>query len=90
MVPIGQHPALTMLEELGVVQHAHGADGREEFHVLPASQHGHLHCNGCGTMWEVDAAEAATLVGALRSLHGFEVDLTHLSVAGWCRSCQSP
>ena len=34
-----------VLEGLGLVRHGHGADGREEFHVLPASRHGHLHCS---------------------------------------------
>ena len=71
-----------MLEELGIVRHAHGADGREEFHVLPVADHGHLHCRSCGESWEIGVGEAAVLVAALRAERGFTVELSHLSVAG--------
>ena len=47
------------------MSHSHGADGREEFHVLPAAVHGHLHCVDCGTTWEIEADEAAALVATL-------------------------
>ncbi|HEY7599661.1 MAG TPA: Fur family transcriptional regulator [Candidatus Limnocylindrales bacterium] len=79
---------LDMLEELGLVKHAHGVDGRQEYHVLPTAEHGHLHCTSCGRSWEIDADEAAALVAALRSERGFAVDLSHLSVAGLCESCR--
>lgn len=85
--PSTVYRTLDVLENLGIVRHAHGADGREEFHVLPESDHGHLHCVGCGETWEIDGREAETLVGALRTDRGFEVDLSHLSVSGRCRSC---
>ena len=78
-----------MLEELGLVRHAHGADGREEFHVLPDREHGHLTCSGCGRSWEIDAAEAQALVGGLSQERGFEVDLSHLTVVGRCAECRS-
>ncbi len=78
---------LDVLEELGVVRHAHGPDGREEYHVLPDTDHGHLHCEACGGRWEIDATEAAVLTDALRAGRGFEVDLSHLTVVGRCRTC---
>ena len=34
-IPSTVYRTLDVLEELGVVSHSHGADGREEFHVLP-------------------------------------------------------
>src|SRR6187431_2278634 len=61
-IPSTVYRTLDVLEELGLLRHSHGADGREEFHVLPAAVHGHLHCNGCATTWEIDADEAAALV----------------------------
>ena len=45
--PSTVYRTLDVLEELGLVRHGHGADGREEFHVLPEVEHGHLHCAGC-------------------------------------------
>ena len=78
---------LDVLEELGLIRHGHGPDGREEFHVLPETEHGHLHCEACGGRWEIGVAEAASLVDGLRARHGFQVDLSHLTVVGRCRSC---
>jgi Fur family ferric uptake transcriptional regulator len=85
--PSTVYRTLDVLEELGIVRHAHGADGREEFHVLPDAEHGHLHCAGCGQTWEIGPTEAAPLVAALRDKRGFVVDLSHLSVAGRCGGC---
>ena len=85
--PSTVYRTLDVLEELGIVQHAHGADGREEFHVLPTSDHGHLHCLGCHESWEIPADEAAALGRVLRSRHGFSMDLSHLTVSGHCRDC---
>ena len=85
--PSTVYRTLDVLEELGIVRHAHGADGREEFHVLPSADHGHLHCLGCRETWEIGAGEASALVAALRADRGFAVELSHLSIAGLCRAC---
>jgi len=85
--PSTVYRTLDVLEDLGVVRHAHGVDGREEFHVLPEAEHGHLHCRGCRQTWEIDAGEAAALVAALSADRGFQVDLSHLSVSGLCLEC---
>ncbi len=87
--PSTVYRTLDVLEELGIVRHAHGPDGREEFHVLPVADHGHLHCLGCGASWEIGEREARTLVSALERERGFRVELSHLSVAGRCRSCSA-
>jgi Fur family transcriptional regulator, ferric uptake regulator len=86
-IPSTVYRTLDVLEELGLVCHSHAADGREEFHVLPAAVHGHLHCNGCGTTWEIPAEEASALVAPLERERGFVVDVTHLSIAGRCAGC---
>ena len=85
--PSTVYRTLDVLEELGLVRHAHGPDGREEYHVLPKTEHGHLHCERCGRSWDIDSAEASGLVRSLRTRRGFRVDLTHLSVSGLCREC---
>lgn len=85
--PSTVYRTLDVLEELGFVRHAHGPDGREEFHVLPGQEHGHLRCTACGGTWEIDAREAASLVKSLGSTRGFAVDLSHLSIIGRCAGC---
>lgn len=86
-VPSTIYRSLDVLEELGFVRHAHGPDGREEFHVLPAADHGHLHCGSCGKSWELSEDEAAQLREALQRTRGFRIDLSHLSVGGRCATC---
>jgi Fur family transcriptional regulator, ferric uptake regulator len=87
-IPSTVYRTLDVLEELGLLSHSHAADGREEFHVRPVAAHGHLHCIGCGTTWEIETEEAATLVKALEHRRDFAVDLSHLSIAGRCASCR--
>ncbi|HXI82180.1 MAG TPA: Fur family transcriptional regulator [Verrucomicrobiae bacterium] len=85
--PSTVYRTLRVLEDVGLVRHAHGLDGREEFHVRPLAEHGHLHCVGCGSSWEIGSDEAAATIDAFRGGRGFEVDLSHLTVVGRCRAC---
>ncbi|MBI3747195.1 MAG: transcriptional repressor [Chloroflexi bacterium] len=87
--PSTVYRTLDVLEELGFIRHGHGADGREEFHVLPRTAHGHLHCGTCGSSWELGASEVGGLVRALRRGRGFHVDLSHVTIVGQCESCAS-
>ncbi|MDQ3689926.1 MAG: transcriptional repressor [Chloroflexota bacterium] len=87
--PSTVYRTLDVLEELGLVRHGHGADGREEFHVRPQREHGHLHCAECGTSWELDPSRAAAIEGAFRRVDGFEIEIGHVTLVGRCRSCAS-
>lgn len=87
-IPSTVYRTLDALEELGLVRHGHGPDGREEYHVAPLSDHGHRYCSDCGRSWEIAPATARRIVGALRDDGGFEVDLGHVTVVGRCRACQ--
>ena len=86
--PSTVYRTLDVLEDIGLIRHAHGLDGREEFHVLPSIEHGHLHCSSCGKAWEIEADEVKGLVRDLERQQGFRVDLGHLSVVGICRDCR--
>ena len=79
---------LDVLEQLGLVSHSHGHDGREEFHVWPSVEHAHLSCESCGTSWEIDRAEALAITSGLADSRGFTVNLSHLTVLGLCASCR--
>ena len=79
---------LDVLEDLGYLRHSHSAAGREEFHVLPAVEHAHLQCRLCGQTWELDAAEATTIVAPIENRHGFTADVGHLTVLGRCAACR--
>jgi Fur family ferric uptake transcriptional regulator len=85
--PSTVYRTLAVLEDLGYLHHSHGADGREEFHVLPVAEHAHLACIRCGGTWEIDPSETASLVAALAAGRGFRVDVGHLTIAGQCAEC---
>jgi Fur family transcriptional regulator, ferric uptake regulator len=85
--PSTVYRTLDVLEDLGYVRHGHGANGREEFHVLPDAEHGHLHCQRCGATWDLTAAEAGPLLRGLERARGFVVDLSHVTVVGRCSEC---
>jgi Fur family transcriptional regulator, ferric uptake regulator len=86
--PSTVYRTLDLLEELGLVRHGHGADGREEFHVLPQTEHGHLHCSSCNGTWEIGSDEATSLLRSLRASRGFVVDLSHVTIVGRCAACR--
>jgi Fur family transcriptional regulator, ferric uptake regulator len=85
--PSTVYRTLDVLEEIGVVSHSHGHDGREEYHVRPAAAHGHLVCDRCGGSWELTADEADPIVRSLRKNRNFQVDLGHLTIVGGCAAC---
>ena len=85
--PSTVYRTLAVLEDLGYLHHSHGSDGREEFHVLPATAHAHLQCAACGATWELEPDETAALVAELERSRGFVADVGHLTIAGRCASC---
>jgi Fur family transcriptional regulator, ferric uptake regulator len=87
-IPSTVYRTLDALEELGLVRHGHGADGREEYHVGPEAEHGHLYCSGCGGSWEIAQGQADGIVRAFQRARGFQVDLSHVTVVGLCADCQ--
>ena len=87
-IPSTVYRTLDMLEQLGFVSHSHGAAGREEYHVLPETEHAHLYCDGCGRTWDIPASDAGSLVEGLDRTHGFLVDVPHVTLSGLCANCR--
>ena len=78
---------LDLLEELGVLAHAHLETG-PEYHRQAESQHVHLTCSGCGADDSLTLAEAQRLKGLIAKHHAFSPDLTHFAISGLCADCQ--
>jgi Fur family ferric uptake transcriptional regulator len=89
-IPSTVYRTLDVLEEMGLVRHGHGADGREEYHVLPTVEHGHLYCGECGAVEEISAGEVASVAELFRSSHAFAVDGSHITIVGRCGACRGP
>src|SRR5947209_17131111 len=77
---------LDLLEELGVLSHAHLESG-PEYHRRSESQHVHLTCSRCGSDDALSMAEAARLKRLVATHRGFQPDLTHFAISGLCASC---
>ncbi len=88
-IPSTVYRTLAVLEGLGLVWHGHGPDGREEFHVRPIDEHGHLHCRACGRTVEIGAEEGAAVVAAIEEQTGFRADLSHVTIVGRCAECRA-
>lgn len=78
---------LELLEELGLVSHAHLGHGAPTYHLADRHHHLHLVCRDCGTVTETDTAIATPLIESLRAQHGFDTDLKHFAIFGRCADC---
>ena len=85
--PSTVYRTLDVLEDLGLVRHGHGPDGREEFHMLPEAEHGHLYCQVCRGTWNLNAREAGGIMRSLAQRRAFVVDLSHVTIVGRCADC---
>ena len=79
---------LELLEQLGMVTHAHLGHGAPTYHLAAAADHVHLVCRACGKITEVSPEAVGPLVTALDEAQGFETDVGHLTVFGRCGSCR--
>ena len=80
---------LELLEELGLVKHAHLSHGAPTYHAATAPEHVHLICRACGTVTEVSPQTVAPMVDQLERNEGFVADVGHLTVFGICRTCRT-
>ncbi len=79
---------LEVLEELGLVRHAHLSDRAPTYHSTRGHEHFHLVCRTCRTVLSVDAEVAAPFVESLGARYAFSPDLGHLTVFGLCHDCE--
>ncbi len=78
---------LELLEELGLVRHAHLGQGSPTWHPAERAAHLHLVCHSCGTVIEADVGLADGLVGSLRERYVFSTDMEHFAIYGTCADC---
>ncbi len=80
---------LEVLEELGLVRHAHLSDRAPTYHSVTDHEHFHLVCRNCHRTISVDPEVVAPLAETLRDRHGFVVDVGHLAIFGKCVECET-
>jgi Fur family ferric uptake transcriptional regulator len=85
--PSTVYRTLAMLEEKGVLSHAH-LEGGAEYHLAGEGGHVHLTCSNCGAEDDLSLEEAQSLGRLVSKHHGFRPDLTHFAISGLCANCQ--
>lgn len=78
---------LEVLEELGLVRHAHLSDRAPTYHSVTDHEHFHLVCRNCGRVVSVDPAVLQPVMTDLLEQFGFVPDIGHLTVFGHCAAC---
>jgi Fur family ferric uptake transcriptional regulator len=84
--PSTVYRTLDLLEELGVLSHAHLESGAE-YHRKAESDHVHLACSNCGAQDSLSPDEAKRLKRLIGHHRGFTPDLTHFAISGLCARC---
>jgi len=79
---------LEVLEELGLVRHAHLSDRAPTYHSVRDHEHFHLVCRNCHRVISVDPVVLGSVLERLRADHGFTADIGHLTVFGRCDQCE--
>lgn len=79
---------LEVLEELGLVKHAHLSDRAPTYHSVGGHEHFHLVCRGCQSVTSVGVDKLGPLLATLDAEHGFVPDAGHLTVFGLCADCR--
>lgn len=80
---------LELLDELGVIRHAHLTDRAPTYHARTDHEHVHLICRQCQDLISVSESAVAAALGPLADAHGFEPDYGHLVVFGLCKNCKA-
>jgi len=77
---------LDLLEQLGVVRHAHLGHGAPTY---SEHQHRHVHlvCHRCGSVEEAPVEMMSALAERAAEQHGFRLDATHVALSGTCAEC---
>jgi Fur family ferric uptake transcriptional regulator len=78
---------LEVLEQLGLVRHAHLSDRAPTYHSIRDHEHFHLVCRNCHKVISVGPDVLKPLLATLETEFGFTADVGHLTVFGTCREC---
>ncbi|MBI2935075.1 MAG: transcriptional repressor [Chloroflexi bacterium] len=78
-----------LLKKLEMVTETDLGEGKVKYHFGAKGHHHHLICQGCGKNYELDESHLRPLRKGLLEEYGFEADLKHLAIFGYCAACRS-
>ena len=80
---------LELLDDLGLIRHAHLTDRAPTYHSASGHEHAHLICRDCRRVISIDRSEMEAALEGLAGKRGFAPDYGHLTVFGTCADCQA-
>jgi Fur family ferric uptake transcriptional regulator len=80
---------LELLDDLGLIRHAHLTDRAPTYHSARGHEHAHLVCRDCRRVVSIERDEMEGALGPLAGKHDFAPDYGHLTVFGTCAECRS-
>lgn len=86
--PASVYGNLEVLEDLGLVRHAHLGHGAARWMLADRARTEFLRCEGCGATEAVEPSVLAGARAAIREATGFRARFTHFPVVGLCARCQ--
>ncbi|MDP4015159.1 MAG: Fur family transcriptional regulator [Candidatus Nanopelagicales bacterium] len=78
---------LAVLQEVGLVTHAHIGTGSPAYHWADAPPHIHLVCVDCGTVTSAPIEVGERFSQDVAQAAGFQADVRHAAVYGRCARC---
>src|SRR3990170_8100430 len=82
--------ALDGLQQAGLVDPFHAGPGQTRFAMTQEDHpHGHLVCQRCGRTESFDPCMAQELAEQVAERHGYQVNLSHLTLRGLCSECRA-
>ena len=78
---------LEVLEQVGLVTHAHIGHGAPTYHVVDDTPHIHLVCSRCRKVESIDGDDFAKYANKLENDNGFVVNISHVALHGLCKKC---
>lgn len=79
---------LEVLEDVGLVTHAHLGHGSPTYHSVDEDVHIHLVCRHCSGVESIPATVARGFLESLDREQGFSTDVGHMAIHGLCRGCR--
>lgn len=79
---------LEVLEDVGLVTHAHLGHGSPTYHSVDEDLHIHLVCRRCDRIDSIPAGLARGFLDDLERERGFVTDVGHMAIHGVCRDCR--
>lgn len=80
---------LAVLQDLGLITHAHIGSGSPVYHLADTPPHIHLSCLSCGAVESLPVPAGATFAAEVESVNGFRIDPTHSAIFGVCARCRA-